>query len=291
MSTDKFQSGERKFNEFLVSEYLKYGSVDEVYFRNDYHLPVSYAQFQRILDKWGIVKAAGPNSRLTEILSFLTSFAEKNISFESLYKSMPSSFRTSAVTIYRILSYIKEGITRRLATGLIMTPFGDNRRVLVGRDVSTTRLELGKPFGSITIPIGFSRKRDAREDAIRRILQQEVFTDLAIEKRMPEIIPATPKPFMFLDVADIRVEIFEIGLPQKWSNIKTFSSFKLQDFEFIEIDKIDSAKKLFRVGVTEAIEGYKKYLEFKKRNLSFNPLQYKSRLNYHFAEYPDDPFR
>ena len=105
--------------------------------------------------------------------------------------------------------------------------------------------------------------------------------DFAIEKKMPEVIPVRPKPFMFLDIADVRVEIFNITVPKKLSGIKSFSSYKLKKFRFLDIGKKDSLKSgNFRVGVSEAIEGYKKYLEYKDRNLTFNPLQYKSRINY-----------
>ena len=283
-----FFKNERKFNEFLVKEYLKHGSVDEVIRQLEFNLPISYAGYQRVLDRWGIVKAAGAHSTLSEAVDFLYQLAQQSISFESLYKKMPLSFRTSAVTLYRILSYVKEGITRRVATGLIITPFGNNRKILMAKDISTPRLELGKPYGALTIPMGFSRKRDPRETAILRILQQEAFSNLAIGRKTPKIIPEAPKPFMFLDIADVRVEIFDIKLSKRWSSINNFSSYKLQEFEFVDIDKLPVSKKLFRVGVSEAVEGYKKYLEIKRRNLSFNPLQYKSRLNYHLVQYPEE---
>jgi len=283
-----FFKNENKFNKFLVEEYLKYGSVDEVFRKTEFNLPISYAGYQRVLDKWGIIKAAGAHSTLSEAVDFLYELAQHSISFESLYKKMPPSFRTSAVTLYRILSYVKEGITRRVATGLIITPFGNNRKILMARDISTPRLELGKPYGALTIPMGFSRKRDPRETAILRILQQEVFSNLAVGKKTPKIIPEVPKPFMFLDIADVRVEIFDIKLSKRWTGIKNFSSYKLQNFEFVDIDKLPTSRQLFRIGVSEAVEGYKKYLEIKRRNLSFNPLQYKSRLNYHLVEYPEE---
>lgn len=291
MSSKKSTSEERerKFNQSLVEQYLKYGSVDEVFRNNNYSLPISYAQFQRVLDRWEIVKAAGPNSKLTEMLGFLTRLAEENIPLESLYKKMPPSFRTSAATMYRILGYVKEGITRRVATGLIIAPNNNKKKILVADDVSIPRLELGKPYGSVSIPMGFSRKRDAREDAILRLLQQEVFTQKAIKQNMPEIIPARPKPFMFLDIADVRVEIFHLRLPKKLSGIRNFSSYKLQNFRFIDTDKVvESKRRIFRIGVIAAVRGYEKYLEIKKRNLPFNPLQYKSRLNYYLSEVQPD---
>lgn len=285
MRDKKLFTNEKKFSELLVSEYLKYGSVNEVLRINRYNLPISPAAYHRLLDKWGIIKAAGPNSKMAEILSFMTTFAEENIPLEALYKKMPPSFRTSAATMYRIVSYVKEGITRRIATGLLITPGSNKKKILVGDDVSTPRLTLGKPYGSLSIPMGFSRKRDPRENAILRILQQELFTKRAIKKDMPNLIPARPKPFMFLDIADVRVEIFHLKLPKKLSKIKYFSSYKLQNFRFIDKEKIIKGdNRKFRLGVVEAAIGYTKYLEIKKRNLEFNPLQYKSRLNYYLAE-------
>ena len=237
MTQSKFPKGEENFNKWLVSEYLKYGSVDEVYRAHQYSIPISYAGYQRVLNSWRIVKAAGPNSRLSEVVNFLSKMIEEEVPLETLYKKMPPSFQTSAVTLYRILSYIKEGITRRMGTACIITPYNSKNRILVGRDVSTPRLELGKPYGSISIPMGFSRKRDSRETAILRVLQQEVFTELAIRKEMPDVIPERTKPFMFFDIADVRVEVFHIKLPKKYSSKKYFSSFKLEGFKFISLDK------------------------------------------------------
>lgn len=281
----KLFTDEKRFNEFLIAEYLKYGSVDEVLRINQFGLPISHAHFHRLLTKCGIIKAAGPNSKMAEILGFMTRLTEEKIPLEALYKKMPPSFKTSAATMYRIASYVKEGITRRIATGLIITPGNNKSTILVGDDVSTPRLTLGKPYGSTSIPMGFSRKRDPREDAILRILQQEVFTKCAIKNDMPNLIPVRPKPFMFLDIADVRVEIFHIKLAKRLSRKSSFSSYKLQNFRFLEKEKIIKGDgKKFRLGVVEAAKGYTKYLEIKKRNLEFNPLQYKSSLNYYLAE-------
>jgi hypothetical protein len=279
--SSKYPQGERAFNEWLVEEYLKHGSVDETFQKHRWNIPISYAGYQRVLDKWGIIKASGPNSKLTEVLEFLTRLAEKNIPFEKLYAKTPPSFRTSSATLYRVLSYIKEGMTRRMGTGLVITPHNNHRQVLVGRDVSKPRPEFGKPFGSISMPVGFSRKRDSREDAILRVLQQEVFTKHAIKKNMPNIIPVRPKPFMFLDVADVRVEVFHIKLPKRYSRKSNFSSFKLQDFRFLPLSKmtIDSTKLSLRSGVRETARGYKKYLELKEEGFEVNPVLRRSQLN------------
>ena len=80
---------EKKFNEFLVSEYLKAGSVDEVVksFNND--LPISYAGYQRVLDRWQVVKAAGPNNKFTEAVEFLAKLAYENIPLERCTRKCP----------------------------------------------------------------------------------------------------------------------------------------------------------------------------------------------------------
>ncbi|OGM06266.1 hypothetical protein A2129_01310 [Candidatus Woesebacteria bacterium GWC1_42_13] len=289
----KFPRSESEFNKYLVREYFMCGTVDEVLRKHSYGLPISYANYQRILNKWGIVKTAGPNSKISEILDFLTKLVEKNVPFEYLYKNMPPSFKTSAATIYRILSYIKEGVTRRIATGLIITQSQSKKKILVGEDVSKPRIELGKPFGSVSIPMGFSRKIDTREEAILRVLQQEVFTEFAIEGKLPDIIPIRPKPFMFLDIADVRVEIFHIRLLKKFSKLGNFSSYKLTGFKYLDIEdtkKMEKERRKFRVGVFEAISGFRKYQGLLDRNLAFNPLQYKSSLNYFLANEQANPF-
>ena len=288
-----YPHGEKEFNKWLIEEYFMCGSVDEVLRKHRYGLPISYASYQRILDERGIIKAAGPHSKLTEILSFLTKLMEEKIPLEYLYKKMPPSFKASAATIYRILSYIKEGVTRRLATGLIITPHKSNMKILIGEDISTPRLELGKPFGSLSIPMGFSKKSDPREEAILRVLQQEVFTNKATEGKTPDIIPIRPKPFMFLDIADVRVEIFHLPLPKKYSSSGSFFSYKLKNYKFLSLADpklLEKEQQRFRIGVLEAISGYKKYLSLKDRNLVFNPLQLKSRLNYFLRDEENYPF-
>lgn len=263
---------ETKFNKFLVEKYLELGSVDEVFKIYD-DLPISYAGYQRVLDRWKIVKAAGPNNTLGEALDFITSLVYKKIPFDKLYRNMPSSFKTSAASLYRILSYVKEGVTRRTATALVITPYNSDSKILVATDISSSRMELGKNHGNITIPMGFSRRRDPREDAILRLFQSEVFTKLTLEKKsLEKQVPTYAKPYMYLDIADVRVEVFHVKLSKKYSNLKNFSSFKLKNFKFESISSLIKNNNL-RVGVKEAIEGYEKCQKLKKRKLPINPLQ------------------
>jgi len=281
------EENERKFNESLITEYLKYGSVDEVFRVHRYDLPISCAGYHHLLNRWGIVKAAGPNSKLTEALEFLTHLAEENIPLEALYKKMPPSFKTSMATMHRILGYIKEGVTRRVGTALIITSEQDGKKILIGNDVSTPRLELGKPFGALSVPMGFSRKRDTRETSILRVLQQEVYANLAVNRTLPEeIIPEYPRPFMFLDVVDVRVEIYHICLPKKLEKNTKFSSFKLENHKFINSDEIlsiDPTNSQYRVGVYEAVLGFDKYQDYLSRNLVTNAFYEKSILNKELA--------
>lgn len=279
----RFPKRQEDFNKWLVSEYFKCGTVEAVFRKYRFNIPISYAQFQRILDKWGVVKSAGPNSKLTEAIEFLSSLAKENIPFERLYRRIPPSFQTSAATLYRILSYIKEGITRRVGVALVITPFNSKTRVLIARDVSTPRVELGKIYGALSLPMGYARKRDTARINILRILQNEVFTKDAINRSFPfEIISDFPHPFMYLDIADVRVSVYHIQLTRELSNLKKFSSYKLKDYSFIQVSDVVSGKvgtSKFRAGVVEILRGYAKYLGFLERNMVVNPLQSRSFLN------------
>ncbi len=271
---------EKEFNEFLVREYLKHGSVDAVLEKHNHDIPVSYAGYQRVLDKWGIIKVAGPNSKITEAISFIFQLVEQSTTIESLYKKIPSSFQTSISTLYRIASYVKEGITRRVATALVLTSYGNQNKVLIAKDISTPRLELGKPFGSLSLPMGFSSKIDSNKESILRVLQQEVFTDFAVMGKIPNVIAEKINPYMYLDVLDIRVSVFQLHLPKKFSSKKAFSSYKLEDFRFVSVDQIINSKNNnYRTGVTEIILGYKRFNDYMKKNLVFNPIYSQSLLN------------
>lgn len=277
---------EVKFNKFLIKEYFKHGTVEEVVRAHKFDLPISNASYHRLLDSWGVVKTAGPNSRLSEILDFMVRMVEEKVPLERMYKKMPVSFRPSAVTLYRILAYIKEGVTRRVGTAVIVTIKGDDTKVLVARDVSVPRVELGKNHGKLTIPMGFSKINEIRRISVKRLFQQEIFTKDTISNKFPKkIIPKDLKPFLFLDIADVRVEVFHIRLPKKFVNPKLFSSYKLEKYKFVDKDKLlKSRPDTYRVGVVDAVDCYNKYLDFAKRNIKTNPLQRKAKLNYVLAE-------
>lgn len=254
---------EKEFERFIVSEYLKYASVDEVFRKNDYDLPISYPGVQRLLDRWGIVKAAGPNSKLSEAITFLSCLSERKIPLERLYKNMPPSFRTSMATMHRIMHNIKEGVTRRVGAALMITPHEDPGSFLVAKDVSTPRIELGKPFGSISVPMTFSKNSESARQSILRVLQQEVFTENTIKGNFPfELIPNDSEPFMYLDIADVRVAVFHIRLPKDFSDVGLFSSYKMENYHYINSDEAQYLPDShFRSGIVEMAAGFGKYLQ------------------------------
>jgi len=139
-----FPLSEPEFSQFLVREYFKYGSVDEVSRRHLYTLPISYASYQRVLSRYGVVKKAGPNNHLSEAIDFFEHLVKDNTEMESLYRTVPASFQTSLKTLYRIYSYMKEGLTRRVGVALVLSPFNDRRQVLLANDISLPSPAMGK---------------------------------------------------------------------------------------------------------------------------------------------------
>ncbi len=276
---------EEAFNRFIVSEYLKYGSVDEVFRRNDYNLPISYPGVQRLLDKWGIVKAAGPNTLLTEALIFLEELSLEQIPLERLYRKMPSSFKASMGTMHRILSYIRHETIRRVGTALIMTPWDNPNLILVGNDISPiVRTNIGKPYGSITFPMGYSKRLEAPETSVLRVLQQEVFTLPTIERKAvaSSVIPGSLKPFMYLDIADVRVSVYKITLPQELSDSKSFTSFKIENHRFLHTSELMTKRRSFRTGIVEIAQGYSRFL----KEGAISPIHSTAQINKRLALLP-----
>lgn len=280
-----YKEREKLFNRFIVSEYLKYGSVDKIFSKNDYNLPISYPQVHRILDKWGIVKSVGPNSKLSETICFMVLLSDKKIPLEKLYKSLPSSFITSMSTMHRVLHNIKEGLIRRYGTALVITSGKDLKKVLVAEDISTPRLELGKPFGSISLPMSYSKNNEDSKKTILRILQQEVFTNDVIDQTLSkELIPGNIKPFMFLDIVDVRVTVYHLSLDEKYLNLKNFSSYKLKNYKFINLNNLSVKNSKFRMGLPKIGLGYQKYLDRSKTIVEYKPILIKSDINLELAQ-------
>lgn len=267
------------FERFIVSEYLKYGSVDEIFRANRFkNLGVSYPGVYHILKRWGVVRSLGRASLpLTETLEFLVRAIEGKVPIQTLYRRMPPSFQPKLATVHRVYNEtkklfkeeveIQERKLRRVGTALVITPDWDESQILVARDVSPSRRDIGKPYGAISLPMGFS-KRGEGQRAILRILQQEVFTGKLLENPKEfnqmalELIEGL-KPFMFLDIADVRVSVYHLPLPDRLSSPGNFSSFKLKGYKFVETGEIIEIGEgvLVRQGIKEIVMGYREYQE------------------------------
>ena len=252
----RLSQSEIEFYKPLVASYLKYGSVDKVFADFAHDTGVSYPHFHRILKQWGIVKSAGPQSRFNEAVYFLTALAKDNLPLETLYKTMPPSLQISAVTLHRILSYVKRGLTRRRGTALIVSPESNPTVALIGRDISSPRPELGKPFGSYSLPMTYSKRTESAHDSILRVLQQEVAASLSVARHLPSLIPADPKVLVIVDIADVRVHTHQIIIPDNL--IDKLDSYKLTDLTFVPLTEIAASVGLdsgYRAGVPEIAAG------------------------------------
>ena len=275
----EFPHNEPEFSRFLVREYFRFGSVDEVLKRYKFSLPVSYATYQRVLDRFGVVKRASSSGKLSEAIDFFEHLVKDSVNIERLYKEMPHSFQTSVKTLYRIYSYMKEGLTRKVGVALVISPYNDLNKVLLARDVSTPSFKLGKRYGAWSLPMGYTRKRDSRRKGIIRILQNEVFTPMVWQGNFPySVIPDLPEPFMYLDIADVRVAVYNLSLPKELSNACKFSSYKLENYKFLSLEEAFKIKDM-RMGVSDILSGYKKCLECFRKKLVVNPIQSISVLN------------
>lgn len=267
-----------EFERFIVSEYLRYGSVDEIFRQhNDRALGISYPGVYHVLKRWGVVRGLGrTNTPLTESIEFLVRKIEKKIPLGTLYRSMPPSFRPSMATLHTIYRWAKKIVKeemekrdmRRAGTALFITPYLSPDMVLLGRDTAPPRLDVGKPYGAISLPMGFSKSWERKRAALR-VLQQEVFTDKLIENplnfsKMAETLIEDLDPFMFLDIADVRVSVYHLELPQELSSLENFSSFKLKNFRFERVEDVltmSQNRYLLRLGIEEIATGYLKYKE------------------------------
>ncbi|OGM13451.1 hypothetical protein A2V80_00525 [Candidatus Woesebacteria bacterium RBG_16_39_8b] len=289
---------ELQFNQMIVADYLTHGSVDEVFTAHRYDLPISYPGVHRILNRWGIVKSAGPNTRLAESLAFFTRLLEERIPLERLYKQMPPNFMTSMATLHRIYGHIKKQVKKELeqrsplryGTALIVSPQDDGYKILTGLDVSPPKLDLGKQYGSVSLPMGFSKKSkdhsgkgEEPTTSVLRVMQQEVFAQETVDQRFPyEIIPRNPNPMMYLDIADVRVAVYRINLPPKYSDISSFSSFKLQDFQYVDADALagcSASDVHIRMGVIDIAQGFLHHMAGEISCKTPLPRYYESNLN------------
>ncbi len=245
------------FCENLARLYLHYGSVDEALASSPVPLPISPADYHRKIVEWGIVKAPSKSSSMSDILTFLSHYVRSSDTISNLYKRMPHTFQPSIQTVYRVLHNIKEGIVTRSAVALLITPEDTPSLTLVGNDISVPRADIGKHYGAISLPMGFSKQDEDPVDSIKRVMQREVFMELTVKHSFPhDVIPQDPKPVMKLTIADVSVSVYHLVLSQKY--IQLLSSEVLQNLRFEAIDTIEDREA--RLGVCEILKGYQKKL-------------------------------
>lgn len=250
-----------RFRRLLVEDYFRYGSVDEVLKEKGY--PISWATYQRVLDRWGVIKHVDgrPRSRLSEILAFFQALIEEKVPLEMLHHQMENKLSVSKSTLHRIRRNIENSVVRSAGAILIVTPRGRPEMVLVGKDVSASRPEVGKLSGSLSLPMGYAKFGEPRRKSIGRILQNEVFTHFVIERgavALEEI--EYKKAFKSVIVTDIRVSAYHVELTE---TMPPFSSFKLKDHRFVSVGELlslDPVKSNVRPGVIEATRAYKQII-------------------------------
>lgn len=276
---------EQEFNKKIIADYLALGSVDAVFKKYNWDLPISYAGFHRLLKKWGVVKSAGPNTKFSETVAFLDMLSADKLPLEKLYKKTPPSFSTSAQTLYRVVSNVKRGLVRRVGTALVITPSNNTSNVLMGKDISAPRLDFGKPYGSYSLPMGFSKKNESRQTSIRRVLQREVFSERTVNQDFPkEAIPQDPTPFMHLLIADVAVAVYHLQIPEE--TLETANSLVLDELQLTPVHTVlqqATNSIYYRSGIGEIINAYSReilqgansiqpVLEISEVNAALNPV-------------------
>ena len=253
-------------NVWYLSQYLKFGSVEEVYKANRWDLNISIAAYHRLVKKSGIVKSSGRReASLSESLAFFAKKAlEPTVGLETLYHDfVPASFQTSLASLHRIYNRILNHEPVRNATALIVHPRQYSDQVLFGNEIFTNR-RFGSHSGAISVPMCFSDKGESGFISVLRVLQRECFTDLAASGKFGigsqevfEIIPENIGPFAYFDILDVRVSLFEVSLPDYY--LDKLSSYKLANHKFINISDREFIKQNLRLGVSEILDTFSLY--------------------------------
>lgn len=276
----EFEGEIKKYSdEWFLSLYLMHGSVEEAIKRYPENLPISTAGFHRLVKKYGLIKSAGRHVSLPETLHFFREKAmEPGAPLERVYKGMPPSFQTSLSTLHRIYQYMERKAVRRHAAALIITSGGDKSSVLIGKEVFGNS-RYGKRVGDISVPMSFAKKDEICADSVLRVLQQEVFSDLAAKGKLgrnSEIVRELvrgPEPIYYFDIVDVRVGVYKLELD---GLVRNFSSYKLIDHKFENIQNLDGER--MRGGVSEMLSIYEDSLH-NPYTVKF-PLYHVSAINF-----------
>jgi hypothetical protein len=245
-------TAEQYSNEWYLEEYLKYGSVEEVFKANRYQVYLSPASYHRLVNKYGIVKGNGRREvSLSEVLHF---FAHKallpTVGIETLYYDMPPSFQTSLASLHRIYQRVIHSDPQRFATALVLYE-PTSKRALFGHEVRTQALQ-GKFRGNMSLPMTFCGRDEDSSLSILRVLQQEVFSREAIGGKMPVSI-LTDSPFMKIAILDVEVRVYALEVENEV--LDQCNSYKLDNYEILNADELTNVGHV-RSGMKEIMQGF-----------------------------------
>ena len=245
-------------DEWLVDLYFRHGSVENA-IRSFDNLPVSVASFHRAIKRYGVIKQAG--RRRLSLAKTLYFFAQKALDpavpLETLYRSMPPSFKQSASigSLHRIYSGAMGRVERLHATGLIITPQGDGSRILTVEEKT----------GERTIPFGHSIKTEPAENSVLRVLQHEFSTKMTLERKLVKgssltrsLIPKNRDPLFRFHILDIGVDIYHLEMPPEVVPV-SFSSYKVSGHKFEDVEEVIAGSEgntRYRVGTPELLGHY-----------------------------------
>ena len=262
---DRLDYSHSRIQKDVVMAYLKEGSVNAI-------LP----QFPEVpeqtahnwLDAFDVVKLPGrkPNP-LGSVLFFLTNWVNAgDIPLERWYREYtPLRIKEALSTpsLHRVVDNIRRLTTRLSGTALVISPEGDPNYVLVGNDITTPNPEVGKTFGALSLPMTYSHTGEDSYLAVKRVLQQETFSELVLRKELPSwIVPENAHPFMHVAVADVNVAAYRLEIP--WQMIDRLSSPKLEGLRFVPLNDLVEQNALdteVRSGVVEIAAGHLSHLD------------------------------
>ena len=258
-------SNELLHYEQLIDFYLKYGSVEAAFYKEREKIFISIASYYRLIKEWGIVRAVGPHTDFDEKLLFFTLFATAKLPLETFHRLMMlPSFKTSYNTLIRSFREIRRERTTKEGAALVITPEGLPDQILVGEETSS-RYKYGKKLGDLSVPMGFSRKDESPYLSILRLLQMEVSNPLVLEREFvigsdtsAHIIGEEQKPFMTIDIADTRVNVYHLNLPNEHFDPEILVNHRLRNMQLMTTEEILSGglDSSLRTGIPEIVKTY-----------------------------------
>lgn len=277
--------GYKKYSEdWLIANYLKYGSVDAVFSRCQERPPYSPAEFHRIIRRRGIVKGDGRGNKsfAQALYVFMNRALSPHLSLEKIYRTLPPSMRDATMTtMYRIYDSILKGETRRLAVGVVLTSEDDDNKILLADELET-KLSSGKRRGDSTIPFGFASRKLTFPQSVLRILQREFSTQMAISGDLAldgalanEILPSNLQPFLEMHILDIKFLVCHVRLPFQFCGLSACSSYTVANHRFERLSDSLNGRVNLRTGIGEVLEYYRTYLG----NTANIPLFQTSQIN------------